>query len=102
MLDLQDKAELVASCGDETIRLVDPLIHSPIPQYIKITRIIVEIYPDVFLKYFNSDAVILLASLDRLSLIIIIILIIAQKIIKFFQGDLLTYLLHGAESFLRS
>ena len=86
MLDLQDKAELVASCGDETIRLVDPLIHSPIPQYIKITRIIVEIYPDVFLKYFNSDAVILLASLDRLSLIIIL-LIIAQKIIKFFQGD---------------
>jgi len=77
MLVLQDKAELVANCGDETIRLVDSLINSPIPQYIIITRIIVQMYPYVFLKYFISAAVILLASVDRLSLIVTTIIIIA-------------------------
>jgi hypothetical protein len=76
MLVLQDKAELVANCGDETIRLFDSLIHSPIPQCIIITRIIVQMCPDVFLKYFISAAVILLASLDQLSLIVIIVIII--------------------------
>jgi hypothetical protein len=87
MLDLQDKVELVASCGDETIRFVDSVIHLPIPQYIIITRNIVQMYPDVFLKYFISGAVILLSSLDRLSLITTIIIIIARKIMKIFQGD---------------
>jgi hypothetical protein len=62
MLVLQDNAELVASCGDKIIRLVDSLIHSPFPHYTMITRIIVQMYTEVFLEYFFS-VVIFLASL---------------------------------------
>jgi hypothetical protein len=48
MLALQDNAEIVASCGYETIRLVDSVIHLHIRQYNMITGINVQIYSAVF------------------------------------------------------
>jgi hypothetical protein len=62
MLVLQDNAELVASNGGETIRLVDSLIHSPIPHYITTTRIIVQ----NTLKFFSNISSLLLLFFLRL------------------------------------